>query len=38
MMTTGSTFAANTHLHQSIGKLLRGAGRPAAPARRSRAG
>jgi myo-inositol-1(or 4)-monophosphatase len=39
MLTTGSTFAANAQLHQSIGKLLRGAAaRVAAPGRRSRAG
>jgi myo-inositol-1(or 4)-monophosphatase len=38
MLATGSTFAANAHLHQTIGKLLRTAAAPAAPARRSRAG
>jgi myo-inositol-1(or 4)-monophosphatase len=37
MLATGSTFAANTHLHQSIGKLLRSAAGSAAPARKARA-
>jgi myo-inositol-1(or 4)-monophosphatase len=38
MLATGSTFAANAHLHQAIGKLLRSATARAAPARKSRAG
>jgi len=38
MLATGSTFAANALLHQTIGKLLRTAAGPAAPARKARAG
>jgi myo-inositol-1(or 4)-monophosphatase len=38
MLASGSTFAANTHLHQAIGKLLRNATGQAAPPRKSRAG
>jgi myo-inositol-1(or 4)-monophosphatase len=38
MLASGSTFAANAHLHQPIGKLLRNAAGQAVPPRKSRAG
>ncbi len=38
MLATGSTFAANAHLHEAIGRLLRPARRSLAPARKTRAG
>jgi myo-inositol-1(or 4)-monophosphatase len=38
MLATGSTFAANAHLHDPLGKLLRAATAPALPVRDKRAG
>ncbi|MGE0118213.1 MAG: inositol monophosphatase family protein [Dongiaceae bacterium] len=38
MLASGSTLAANTHLHAAIGKLLRSAVRTGAPAGKARTG
>jgi myo-inositol-1(or 4)-monophosphatase len=38
MLATGSTFAANAHLHEPIGRLLRAATAAPAPVRDQRVG
>jgi myo-inositol-1(or 4)-monophosphatase len=38
MLATGSTFAANAHLHEAVGKLLRAATAASLPTRDKRAG
>ncbi|HZF33309.1 MAG TPA: inositol monophosphatase family protein, partial [Candidatus Angelobacter sp.] len=38
MLATGSTFAANAHLHEAVGKLLRTAAAAPLPVRDKRAG
>ncbi len=38
MLATGSTFAANAHLHEAVGKLLRAAAASTLPIRDKRAG